>query len=68
MTKEDWLDWKAHPVTKKFFESIHIRREDIKEALINQAGDNDFNDAIMNGYAKALVDVQNTDFEEVEDA
>lgn len=68
MTKADWLDWKAHPVTKAFFESLIQRREDMKEVLINQAGDNVYNDTIINGYAKALVDVYNTDFEEIENA
>lgn len=68
-TKQDWLDWKAHPITKTFFDSVLERREDIKEVLIVQAGREPVQDSELKGYAQALLDVTNTEFEEIsEDA
>lgn len=66
MTKSDWSDWLAHPVTKLFFLSVQNRREDLKEVLILQAGNDPVQDSQIKGYAQALVDISNTDFEEVD--
>lgn len=66
-SKADWLEWKTSPITKAFFGTINERRENVKEILIQQAGRDSINDSELVGYARALVDVLGTDFEELDD-
>lgn len=55
VTKEQWIDWKRHPVTQYFLSAINDKREMIKEGIAEgQAGLNINRDI---GRAQGLKDV-----------
>jgi len=56
MTKEDFYDWKASPVTQAVFASLREIEETIKETLATSAGVNPEQDREHVGYIKALRD------------
>lgn len=33
VSKEMWVDWKSHPVTKEYFRRLAVKREGMKEEL-----------------------------------
>ena len=33
VTKQEWIDWKALPITKEFLRRLFDKREDLKEGL-----------------------------------
>ena len=68
MTYEDWLDWKKNPVTVLFFDAAVERRNEVKEEVIQVAGQDSYQDAFKSGYCRAIDDFLNTEFTEVEDA
>jgi len=66
MTKAEFLEWKAHPITKKVFEGIHIRIYDLQVELGATAGIDSIEDSRRSGAIRALYDVLETDFEDAE--
>ena len=61
---EDVQVWLADPITKKFFEAIEDRIEQVKELVIKQAGQDSVQDSFYRGYAVACNDILNTQFGE----
>lgn len=53
MTREDWLAWKADPVTQAFFEACEERIEEAKDILSVSAGMDGDQDNLMRGFIKA---------------
>jgi hypothetical protein len=41
ITKEDWVDWKQHKVTKMFLKAVHDKREALKEGIADGAVEGD---------------------------
>ena len=66
MTKEDFLDWKKHPVTKAVYDSIQTRIDDLKTELGWTAGIDLRTDAVRSGSIQAFLHVLNIDFEETQ--
>ncbi len=59
---EDVQVWLADPITKKFFEAIEDRIEQVKEIVIQQAGQDPTQDSFYRGYAVACNDILDTKF------
>lgn len=53
MTYSDWLEWKANPITKLFYEACDERVEDAKEIVINAAGIDQLQDSFYRGFVYA---------------
>ena len=53
-TKDEWDDWKQHPVTKEFFRMLAKERESVKENLVLGIYEEDER---ARGIAKCLLDV-----------
>lgn len=67
ITKEEWLDWKMHPVTEAFFKACEERREETKELLVAQAGLDSTQDNFLRGFATAYAEMQEFTVEGPED-
>jgi len=65
ITKSDFDNWKADPVTKAFMFAINERIEESKDVLSVQAGINPNEDNYLRGFIQAYREIQ--DFR-VEDA
>ena len=63
--RDEFVQWEAQDITKAFFRSIQEKREDVKEVLVVQAGENPTNDAVLRGYCLALNDILNTSLGDV---
>jgi hypothetical protein len=57
MTKQDFLDWKQHPVTKEIFSLLRQQEENIKEQLATSAGLDPAEDRYRAGYIAAYRDI-----------
>ena len=57
VTFEDFVMWKAHPVTKNIFHQLQLRLDSNKEYLASSAGDDPKNDLIIRGYSQAITDL-----------
>lgn len=57
ITKEEFIAWKNNKVTEAFFAAISSKREDIKETIVQTAGEDSVRDAIYRGYCVAMSDV-----------
>ena len=68
VTVEDFVMWKAHPVTRLVFQQLNERRESIKEYLVATAGDDPKHDAVQRGYAQAIQDLLTIEFGDTQDA
>lgn len=66
VTYADFINWKSDPVTKKFFESIEDRIEQIKDTLVQDAGKDPGTDRYYCGYALACFDILETEFKDDE--
>jgi hypothetical protein len=65
VTKEDFIDWKANPVTKAFLNTIADRIGEIKEELAAEAIHADPRVLSAKGGAiQALMDVLDVEFNE----
>lgn len=53
MTKEEWIDWKNHPVTIAFLEACEERIEEGKDILSTSAGIEPPQDNFMRGFIQA---------------
>lgn len=65
INSDEFVQWKAQVVTQAFFESVYTKREDIKELLATQAGEDPTKDSVLRGYCVALSDVLNTALSDV---
>ncbi len=66
MNKNDFTDWKRHPVTQVVFSQLTQRIADIQEILSEQAGANPIQDREFVGAIKAYKDMVNIEYEEGE--
>jgi len=57
ISKNDYGNWKADPVTKAFFSACVERVEDAKEVLANQAGEDSIRDNFMRGLIFAYREI-----------
>ncbi len=64
VTYTDFENWKADPVTKKFFESVQERIEQVKDTLVQDAGKEPADDRYYCGYARACYDILDTEFKD----
>lgn len=53
MTKEDWNDWKRHPVTEAFYDACLERIAEGKDILSTSAGVDSSQDNFMRGFIAA---------------
>lgn len=58
VTKQEFADWKNHPVTEAFFEACNDRVEDMKELLAVSAGFDSVNDSFNRGFIRAYREMQ----------
>ncbi|MDE2000888.1 MAG: hypothetical protein KGI52_18400 [Burkholderiales bacterium] len=58
LTRSDFENWKADPVTKAFFYACQERIEDAKNILANQAGINSVEDNLLRGFIRAYQEMQ----------
>lgn len=63
ITKDQWADWRDHPVTKAFIEAIKIRREEHIHAL-ELFSESQHKLTVMIGRISGLTEVLDTSFEE----
>ena len=66
MTKQDFTDWKRHPMTISLFTSIHNRIQEGREELGHTAGLDPQSDRLKVGMLKAYEEIVEIDFEEIE--
>lgn len=55
--KQDFLDWKSHPVTKRVFDGLKEQEALFVEQLAQSAGIDSNEDRFRAGYIAALRDV-----------
>ncbi len=65
--KEDFVDWKRHPITEIMMGQLKQRYEDIKEMLVERAGSVQQGElAELAGAAKAIRDVLEISYDDFE--
>jgi len=57
ISKSDFLNWKADPVTQAFFDACEIRVEDAKEILATSAGCDSISDNFYRGFIAAYTEI-----------
>ena len=70
ITKADFTEWKANPVTKAFFDAAEFRVEECKDILSYSAGADYMADRLLVGMIQAYREMQEfrvEDMEEVEE-
>ncbi len=63
ITKNDFLDWKSHIVTKEVFATIEQKIEDAVEALVVSTESNPDRDMFLRGMISAFKDVLEISYE-----
>jgi len=58
ISKDDFINWKADPVTKAFFQACQERIEDAKELLSTSAGLDPLQDKYLVGHIQAYREMQ----------
>lgn len=58
ISKEDYANWKADPVTKGFFDACKERVEEAKEILATQAGEDSNRDNFFRGLIFAYREIE----------
>jgi hypothetical protein len=66
ISAEEFHQWASNVVTEAVFSQLARRREDIKEYLMNNAGQDNYNDAKNSGYCLALTDMLNIGYGDLE--
>ena len=66
ISKEDFISWKADPVTKAFFQAAQERIEDAKSVLSTQAGCDPLQDKMLVGLIQAYKEMQYFHIEDLE--
>lgn len=65
LSKADFDDWQAHPITKSYMVSVYKRIEDLKGSLAGGAGLDPSNDRFVCGMIRAFSEVLNVEVDEV---
>ena len=63
MNKQDFIDWKRHPVTLGVFNQLHFRIQELQEMLGESAGRDPGQDREYSGAIKAYKDMINIEYE-----
>ena len=63
MNKQDFADWKRHPITEVVFSQLTSRIKDLQDQLGNSAGINPILDSQRVGAIKAYTDMVLTEYE-----
>lgn len=66
ISKSDFDNWKADPVTKAFWEACQYRIEDAKEILATSAGLDGVNDNFTRGFIAAYNEIRQFRYEDAE--
>lgn len=64
LTKELWLEWRDHPVTRDFFEKIEEKREGLLETLAYGSIETEKQQDRLVGRIAAMTDVMSTTYED----
>lgn len=64
VSKEQWVDWRHHPVTKVFFATVADAIQEIQEAAMLEGSNID----IFRGMHQAFKEVQFLEIEETNDS
>lgn len=64
MNKQDFYDWKRHPVTQAVFSQLASRVNDLKDGLSESAGTDPGFDRYRTGAIAAYNDMLKIEFEE----
>ncbi len=67
MTKQDFIDWKQHPVTNAFIKAIADQLQGLREELGFSAGADPIEDAVRRGAILKCTDILNMEFDELGD-
>ena len=67
ISKSDFDNWKADPVTKAFFQAAQERVEEAKDVLSVEAGLNPVQDNALRGLIKAYREMQDFSVEYIEE-
>lgn len=57
ITKEEWIQWRDHPVTKEFVARVLNQREALKEGLVEGHLDSDKAEHIAIGRCQGMKDM-----------
>jgi hypothetical protein len=68
LTKEEWLDWKANPVTSAFYEACITRVEEATEILVATAGQDPVLDNFYRGFIQAYREIQEFKIEDLDES
>lgn len=63
LTKEQWANWREHPMTEHFFDVLKIKREQLLELLAYGSLESEKKQDNVVGRIAGLTDVLNTTFE-----
>jgi len=63
LNKQDFIDWKRHPVTQVIFSQLSERVRLLQESLGDTAGENPLSDRFSVGAIQAYKDMLLMDFE-----
>lgn len=64
VTKSEFIDWKAHPVTKAVFQIIDQRIQDAREMLGNTAGEDSLTDRLLVGMIRGFNELKGIDYDD----
>lgn len=67
VTKEEWIEWKNHPVTKAFYEAVEIRVEESKDLLSYSAGVDQAQDNYWRGFIGAYREMLEFKIEDIDE-
>lgn len=65
INKSEWIDWKANPVTKAFYEACIVRISEAKDELAVTAGLDSDADNMLRGFIRAYVEMLDFTVEDV---
>lgn len=66
LTKEEWEEWKQHPVTIYFFKALKNQREIFKEYFINGVYE-EVDRGKVEGKARLIADLIEMQYEDVQE-
>lgn len=64
--KQEFADWKSHPITKVVFDALREREVALLEILGTNAGENPLQDRYHAGYIAAVRDLYLTSAEDID--
>lgn len=64
ISKEEFDEWKTHPVTQVFLLKLRNEAEQVMLGLANDAGVDPQNDRYRCGKIHTLIEISNVDYEE----